>query len=102
MSSQQSNPATLREALRWYAGEIDSLPCEDVEHADDGNAWNSNKDVPSIPNIIFDQGKRAKAALAASGTEAAPTSRKTCNVVTYVSDTHTGLRCTRGLPRAMC
>ncbi len=45
----------LREALEWYAGNIDL----------DGNAWHSNKDVPSLPNIIFDQGKRAQTALAA-------------------------------------
>jgi hypothetical protein len=62
LEEEQKKVEALKTVLRWYAGEIDSLPCED---ADDGNAWHSNKDVSSIPNVIFDQGKRAIRALKA-------------------------------------
>lgn len=55
LAAHEPNENKLRAALRWYAGEIDL----------DGNAWHSDKQVPSIPNIIFDQGRLAQAALAA-------------------------------------
>ncbi len=53
MSEIRRATQVLRDALEYYAGYR-------------GDAWDSNKDVPQLANIILDQGKIAKFALANS------------------------------------
>lgn len=72
----------MQEALQWYAGEIDY-----TGESTEGNAWRSNKDVPTIPNVIFDQGKLAQAVLAEHRADTQSTSAPICPECGH-SDTH--------------